>query len=209
LTEFTIDSTGQEQTMPYNKWQLAVGVFFVWALISTACAMDTPAFRSDQSNYSIYYTGANQPAFQALLDEFGMTAADISQFGTGPFPINYFMDELDWDPVSTQNPTVYRHEVEAVVRGFIATCERTNTRTLYAFYGNFDDILKRKRDGFSLFNKTPLPLVMGVLYALEPGVDRVQQEQKLIQITRYDLGDSGSFDWKKVAQSCIDEQGLK
>lgn len=92
--------------------------------------------------YAAFLVGPNTPFYAQLtyrinrrqLEEtaaaYGLSVPDISDYGLDPFPINYITSTLAWDnDPDYRTQTVYREDVEAVVRG--AQSRRDGTRTLF------------------------------------------------------------------------------
>ena len=136
--------------------------------------------------------GAKRRDVTALADLYGVSPKDFTQFGLGPFPVNYIEHTLGLAEPASRRPTVYRREVESIVRGHVAECE-TNISTMYLFYS---DWLSPK----NVFHGEAL--VMEARYKWDDEQGK-HDGQILDGINVYSISDSGPWHWEGVVSTCI------
>lgn len=165
-------------------------------LLLVSCGADDPYRNSASFKMLERSKGISHEAIVALAHEYGITVADIPQFGRDPFPMNYILHQLHWTRQSATNPLVYRRDVEAVVKSYVSQCRLDNYGTLYLFYSD--------RLGGRPVNRDPTAFVMRVIYKLDPQIDDERADQILQYVDYYDFGDSSSqLDWAAIAPKCI------
>jgi hypothetical protein len=139
--------------------------------------------------------GADDKIIETLAREYDVSVADIPKFGPYPFPVNFIRSQIGWKKESLAQPVVYRRQIEAIVKGYVAKCRIADTIVLYLFYS--DRLAPR-----SIFSRDTSALVMEVGYRLDPTIEGERDDQLLEEIRYFDLGDDGGYDWPKVAPEC-------
>lgn len=169
---------------------ILISVVLMSITVMTTC---TKPPEDHSVEYFEYYFGVDRKAVNGVAEAYGVSLESFSAYGeSGPFPINYIRNELKWD--QHPRPTVYRADINDVVRGYTSRCEVSDTQTLYLFYS---DWLSPKTSSHGE------ALVLSVSYELDVTRPGIHDDQVVSRITYYDVGDSGGLAWERVAPQCI------
>jgi hypothetical protein len=147
-----------------------------------ACRL--PSIRSDYER---------RRAIENLAQIHGLESEDIATYEKGLFPVNYIEHALGWAWDQPEHPTIYRRDVESVVKGYVSRCDWMDTSTLYLFYS---DWLSPK----TIFHGEAL--VMEVSYQWDVTREGMRDDQVVQSIGVYFLSDSGGLPWEGIAPHC-------
>lgn len=90
-------------------------------------------FLSEQPNtvgFLKRYYGADDRAIEVLAQQYGVAVTDIPKFGPYPFPVNFIRSQIGWSNEPNEQPPVYRKQIEALVKGYVAECRVADTIVL-------------------------------------------------------------------------------
>jgi len=164
-------------------------VFTVACLLP--CILTSLPVEDNSVGYFRTYYGTSKEDLEAVGRAYGVELDDFSDYGPQPFPINYIVHALGQD--QPEPPKVSRADVNSVVTGYVSKCELSDTNTIYLFYS---DRLGPK----SLIDGEAL--IMSILYKLDSAQAGIRDGRGLQSIQWYIVGDSGGWDWERVAPQC-------
>ena len=178
--------------MSRRRLILIVGGLII-GVITLYCVLMLVPEPANSAFYFFRVHGVGMDTVTQLSQVYGVDIRDISTYGDDPFPVNYIKYRLGWKNEKAARPTIYRRDVEAVVKGYISICELRDTETLYLFYS--------KRLAPTFFGQTKA-LVMSVRYTLDIHSDGKRPDQVLEAIEIYDPADSGPYEWYRLTSYC-------
>jgi hypothetical protein len=141
------------------------------------------------------YFGVNEKEVGYVARLYEIPLDDLPRYGPEPFPVNYILLSLNWSYDSKLRPTVYRWQIEELVKGYVAKCDLTNTNTLYLFYS---DWLRKNNAAHGE------ALVLDIVYELDVTKEEQFDDQVVEQIDFYEGGsDSLGRIRERVAPKCV------
>jgi len=172
--------------------KIALGIIALVSVIACVpCILASmPAEENSIAWFRKYY-GTSRKDLESIGRVYGVEPDDFSKHGPQPFPINYIAHSLGRD--QSEPPTVYRSEVDSVIKGYVSECDLSTIETIYLFYS---DRLSPK----SLVDDKALVLSIG--YELDASQDGMEDDQVLRDVRQYIVGDSGPWNWELVAPHC-------
>jgi hypothetical protein len=161
--------------------------------ICVVCTLSSQPVEDNSFAYFKRYYGVDKEAVMEVAQAYAVKPEDIAKYGTQAFPISYIGHALGWVWGQPEHPTIYRRDVEAVVKGYVSRCDWIDTSTLYLFYS---DWLSPK----TIFHGEAL--VMEVSYQMDVAKQGIRDDQVVQSIGTYILSDSGGLPWKGIAPDC-------
>jgi len=171
-------------------WRYLTGITL--CLLTMISILFLSKYRAPNTFYNLSLYGATEEEIAQIARAYGISVDSIASFGTDPFPINYILTQMNWSRPPRNNPTIFRHQIDELVKGYVSKCDLTRSATIYVYYEELDHILKR-RSG---------PVILEVIYELDRQLETPNDDQIVQTISTHGLGDSPRMDWENVIKSC-------
>ena len=116
--------------------KIALGILalvFIVACLLPCVLTSLPVEDNLVAEFRKYY-GTSKEELEAVGGVYGVELDDFSDYGPQPFPINYISHALGRD--RPEPPTVYRSDIDSIVKGYVSRCELSDTSTIYLFYSD-------------------------------------------------------------------------
>ncbi len=178
-------------------WILWIVILMLLGVLGTSIYAFIPVRPNTPAYFRKYYH-INRRQLEETAAAYGLSVAEISDYGPEPFPINYVKFTLEWeDNPDYRTQTVSRKEVEAVIRDVQSRCKLGDWCTIYLFYARWIDetlieSVFKGNDGY--------PLAMTVCYEITPELER--DRHIVNQIQEEEIGPDTGTNWRLLTETC-------